>query len=172
MKFAKATGADLSEAASLTGSALRAFGLEADQAERVTAVLGVSTTKTALDFQKLNAGLSTVAPVANAFGFSIEETTALLGQLSNAGFDASSSATATRNILLNLADANGKLAKSLGRPVTNAKELAEGLQELDAKGIDLAEALELTDKRSVAAFQNILKRSEGFRPVSAIINKR
>lgn len=166
LNFAKATGADLASAASLSGSALRAFNLDASEAARVNSVLGVATTKTALDFSKLENGLSTVAPVANAFGFSIEETTALLGQLSNAGFDASSSATATRNILLNLADANGSLAKELGRPVRSAKDLAEGLKELDERGIDLASALELTDKRSVAAFQTFLQGADDLVPLT------
>ena len=69
-----------------------------------------------------------MAPVAKAFGFSIEDSTALLGQLANAGFDASSAATATRNILLNLADANGDLAKELGRPIKNAEDLAAGFK--------------------------------------------
>ena len=82
-----------------------------------------------------------------------------MGQLANAGFDASSSATATRNILLNLADSGGDLAQELGRPINSADDLAEALQELDAKGIDLASALELTDKRSVAAFETFLKGS-------------
>lgn len=154
--FAAATGADIPRAAALAGSALRAFNMEATEIDRVVSTLGVATTKTALDFSMLETGLSTVAPVASAFGFSIEDTTALLGQLANAGFDASSSATATRNILLNLADANGALAKELGRPIKSADDLAAGLAELQAKGIDLASALELTDKRSVAAFSTFL----------------
>jgi TP901 family phage tail tape measure protein len=158
--FAAATGVEIPRAAKLAGSALRAFNLEAKEIDRVVSTLGVATTKTALDFQQLETGLSTVAPVANAFGFSIEDTTALLGQLSNAGFDASSSATATRNILLNLADANGDLAKELGRPIKNSKDLAEALKELDERGIDLSSSLELTDKRSVAAFNTFLKGAE------------
>ena len=160
LNFAAATGAELADAAALGGSALRAFGLEADQMDRVVSTLGVATTKTALDFRALETGLSTVAPVAAAFGFSIEDTTALLGQLANSGFDASSSATATRNILLSLADANGDLAKSLGRPIKSTDDLAAGLQELQAKGVDLAQALELTDKRSVAAFQTFLNGAD------------
>jgi TP901 family phage tail tape measure protein len=160
LDFATATGAELAPSAALAGSALRAFGLDSSEMSRVVSTLGVATSKSALDFEKLNAGLSTVAPVANAFGFSIEDTTALLGQLSNAGFDASSAATATRNILLNLADANGDLAKQLGRPIKSADDLAAGLQELQEKGIDLASALELTDKRSVAAFQTFLQGSD------------
>ncbi len=158
--FAAATGAAIPEAAALAGSALRAFGLGAEEMERVVSTLGVATTKTALDFNALNSGLSTVAPVAKAFGFSIEDTTALLGQLANSGFDASSAATATRNILLNLADANGVLAKELGRPITSSEELAGALQELQAKGIDLGKALELTDKRSVAAFNTFIEGSD------------
>lgn len=158
--FAAATGVEIPRAAALAGSSLRAFGLDATEIDRVVSTLGVATTKTALDFSQLETGISTVAPVATAFGFSIEDTTALLGQLSNAGFDASSSATATRNILLNLADANGDLAKELGRPIKSADDLASGLAELQAKGIDLASALELTDKRSVAAFQTFISGSD------------
>jgi TP901 family phage tail tape measure protein len=158
--FAAATGAAIPDAAALAGSAMRSFGLEASEMERVVSTLGVATTKSALDFGKLQTGLSTVAPVANAFGFSIEDTTALLGQLANAGFDASSAATATRNILLNLADANGDLAQKLGGPVTNSEELAAALQKLKEEGVDLGEALELTDKRSVAAFNTFIEGSD------------
>ncbi len=158
--FASATGADLASASKVAGSALRAFNLDASEMERVVSTLGVATTKSALSFSSYETALSTIAPVANSFGFSVEDTTALLGQLANAGFDASSSATATRNILLNLADANGDLAQELGRPIKNVEDLAEGLAELDAKGIDLAKALELTDKRSVAAFSTFIQGAD------------
>lgn len=157
--FAAATGADIPRAAALAGAALRSFNLPATEMERVVSVLGVSTTKSALDFSKLEASMATIAPVASSFGFSIEDTTALLGTLSNAGFDASSAATATRNILLNLADSSGDLAQQLGRPIRNVEDLAMGLKELEGRGIDLAQALELTDKRSVAAFSTFLKNS-------------
>lgn len=122
--------------------------------------LAVSTNKSALSFSYLNEALSIVGPVANTFGFSIEDTTALLGALANAGFDASSAATATRNILLNLANSNGKLAKSLGGSVKTFPDLIEGLKTLDEKGIDLATTLELTDKRSVAAFNAFLSGAD------------
>lgn len=160
LKFAKAVDTDLSSAAAFAGAAMRMFNKDADQAEAAMASFAVATTKSALDFHKLEASLSTVGPVANASGFSLEETTALLGQLSNAGFDASSAATATRNILLNLADANGDLAKALGGPVTNLDELVNGLNKLNAEGVDLAKALELTDERSVAAFSIFLNGSD------------
>lgn len=160
LKFAKSVGTDLSSAAAFAGAAMRMFNKDASEADEVMATFAVATTKSALDFQKLENSLSTVGPVANAFGFSVEDTTALLGQLANAGFDASSAATATRNILLNLADSNGDLAQALGGPVKNLDELVTGLQKLNGEGIDLAKALELTDKRSVAAFATFLNGAD------------
>ena len=160
LKFSKAVDTDLGSAAAFAGAAMRIFDKDASDAESVMATLAIATTKSALDFSKLQASLATVGPVANSFGFSIEETVALLGELSNAGFDASSAATATRNILLNLADSNGELATALGGPVTNLDQLVAGLKKLDAEGINLAKALELTDKRSVAAFSKFLKGAD------------
>lgn len=160
LKFAKAVDTDLSSAAAFAGAAMRMFNKDADEAESVMATFAVATSRSALDFNKLQASLSTIGPVANAFGFSVEETTALLGQLSNAGFDASSAATATRNILLNLADSNGALAQALGGPVSNLDELVAGLKKLNSEGIDLGKALELTDKRSVSAFSTFLNGAD------------
>ncbi len=156
LKFAKAVDTDLGSAAALTGAALRIFGLDAKEAGRAVSTMAIGTTTSALSFTYLQNALSTVGPVAASFGFTIEETTALLGALANSGFDASSAATATRNIMLAMADPAGKLSKALGQPVRSLDDLVSGLQRLNAQGVDLARALDLTDKRSVAAFQTFL----------------
>ena len=156
LNFAQATGSSLADAASLAGAALRMFEKDTTHTTEFVDKMSAATTKSALNFSYLQNAMSTVSPVANAFGFKLEEVLALLGQLANAGFDASSAATATRNILLNLADANGKLAQALGQPVNNLDDLINGLKTLNDRGIDLGESLELTDKRSVAAFNTFL----------------
>lgn len=157
LNFATAVGTDLSSAASMAGATLRIFGLDAKDTEDALGVLAVSTNRSALDFSYLQTAMSTVGPVAKSFGFSLRDTTTLLGTLANAGFDASSAATATRNILLNLADSSGKLATALGKPVKTFPELMEGLQTLQERGINLNEALAITDKRSVSAFSRFLE---------------
>lgn len=163
LQFATAVGASLPDAAALAGATLRSFGLNVSDTEDVLATLAVATNRSALSFSYLKTAMSIVSPVANTFGFSVRDTAALLGTLADAGFDASSAATATRNILLNLADANGKLAQSLGAPVHTLPDLVSGLQRLRDRGIDLAETLELTDKRSVAAFNTFLNGSDNLR---------
>lgn len=159
LSFAKATGSDLGSAASVAGAALRMFGASAEETARYVSTMAVATTKSALSFSDLQSSLSTVGPVAAAFGFEIEDTVTLMGMLKNAGFDASSAATATRNILLNLADSSGKLAKKLGEPVRNIEELQNALIKLRDANIPLAESLDLTDKRSVSAFNAFIKQA-------------
>lgn len=163
LEFATAVGADLAEAAAVAGSTLRAFNLTSAETDDVLATLAVATNKSALSFARIRDSIGTVFPVANAYGLTVKDTTALLGALANAGFDASSAATATRNILLNLANANGKLAKSLGGSVNTFDDIINGLIELRKRGIDVAEALELTDKRSVAAFSAFISGAESAR---------
>ena len=160
LKFAVAVDTDLASAASVAGGALRVFGKDASESESVLATLAVATTKSALSFEHYATMLSTAAPVAHAFNFSLEDTTALMGALRNANFDATSAATATRNILLNLANGSGKLAKALGGPVKDLDGLVAGLKKLKNEGIDLATALDLTDKRSVAAFETFLNGAD------------
>lgn len=165
LRFAQATGAELGEAASLTGAALRMFNADTRETERYVSAMAVATTKSALSFSYLATALPIVGPVAKAFNFSIEDTLALVGKLADAGFDASMSATATRNILLNLADSNGKLAKALGGPVKTLPELVAGLQKLKEQGVDLNSTLEMTDKRSVAAFNAFLTAADKIVPL-------
>lgn len=165
LRFAQATGAELGEAASLTGAALRMFNADTRETERYVSAMAVATAKSALSFSYLATALPIVGPVAKAFNFSIEDTLALLGKLSDAGFNASMSATATRNILLNLADTNGVLAKSLGGPVRTLPELVAGLQKLKEQGVDLNSTLEMTDKRSVAAFNAFLTAADKIVPL-------
>lgn len=165
LKFAQATDAGLAEAAALAGAALRMFGAEASESKRYVSAMSIATTKSALSFAYLRDALPTVGPVAKAFNFEIEDTLALLGKLADSGFDASSAATATRNILLNLADSGGKLATALGGPVKTLPELVSGLQKLKDKGVDLNTTLQLTDKRSVAAFNAFLQSADKITPL-------
>lgn len=160
LKFAQAVGADLGAAANFAGASLRAFGMSAEDSTHLLDVLAASTSKSALDFGKLESSMSTIAPVAHAFGLSLEDTVTFLGALANAGFDASTAATAMRNILLNLADANGTLAKGLGHTANTFPDIIASLKECTEKGLDLNATLEMTDKRSVAAFNALISGAD------------
>lgn len=170
LNFATALGVDLSEAASFTGATLRTFGLKASDAEDALNVLAVAADKSALGFSALSTAMPIVGPVAKSLGFSLRDTSTLLGVLANSGFDASSAATALRNIFLYLADSSSKLSKAIGKPVKTLPDLLDGLDKLKSQGISVGEALELTDKMAVSAFNTLIDGTASARELRSALD--
>tara|TARA_R100000664_G_C2758654_1_gene147749 strand:+ start:3794 stop:5842 length:2049 start_codon:yes stop_codon:yes gene_type:complete len=102
LDLAAAAGTDLANAATITGSTIRAFNLDASEATRVTDVMAKSFSISSLDIEKFSTAMGNVAPVAASAGVSVERTTAMLGTITDAGVDASTAGTALRNIFLEL----------------------------------------------------------------------
>ena len=157
-------GSSVEDSAALTAQTLNAFNLSVSDSDDVVSALGVSTAKTAASFETLRQGANQVFNTANAFGLKLEETLALVGALKDVGLSDSVATTATRNILLNLSDDTGKLRTALrGLGVKDVKGLdgiVGSLKTLRAANIDLSESLELTDKRSVNAFNAFLNGAD------------
>lgn len=170
LNFATALGVDLSEAASFTGATLRTFGLKASDAEDALNVLAVAADKSALGFSALSTAMPIVGPVAKSLGFSLRDTSTLLGVLANSGFDASSAATALRNIFLYLADSSSKLSKAIGKPVKTLPDLLDGLDKLKSQGISVGEALKLTDKMAVSAFNTLIDGTASARELRSALD--
>jgi hypothetical protein len=128
LALAAATGEDLAKSADVAGSTVRGFGLEARETQRVVDVMAKSFNTTALGLDNFAESMKYVAPIAKSANVSVEETTALLGVLADAGIRGSSAGTALRKIF-------GDLSKD-GRPVQ------ERLAELGKKGITLSDAFD------------------------------
>ena len=171
LDFATAMGVELADAAAFTGSTLRTFGLRASDTEDALNVLAVASDKSALGFSKLNTAMPIVGPVAKSIGLDIRDTASLLGVLANSGFDASSAATALRNIFLYLADNSSKLSQAIGKPVKTLPDLLDGLDKLKDQGLSVGEALELTDKRAVAAFTTLVEGTASARDLRAALEE-
>jgi len=93
--------ASLSETADLVGAMVRSFDTYSSiNSTEIVDKLTMATQKSALSFEKLQKSLPIVAGAANAAGIDFSKLLALLGKLSDAGIDASTSATALRNIFI------------------------------------------------------------------------
>ena len=149
--MATAMGADLGEAANLAGSALRGFGLNATEMERVASVLSVGTTKSALSFEKLATALPIVQTAAAKTGFTIEDTVAMLGKLTDNGINAASAATQLRKILNDSTTAGTKLANALGGPVKSFDELVVALDKAGKAGQNHADSVTLVNSKNATA---------------------
>jgi hypothetical protein len=125
LALAQATGTDLGQSAQQVGSTLRAYGLDANEAGRVTDIFAKAASASALDMEKLATALPIVGTTSKIAGISLERTTALLGTLADRGLDASTSATSLRNVYLELSkqgltwdDAMGQINNSLDKNAT------------------------------------------------------
>lgn len=104
LNAAIAMGVDLAKASELVAGQLNAFGLAASEGKRVADVLTRATQISAFNFERLEVALGIVSPAAKSVNASIEETTAILSAAIDANIDASSAATALRNIYIDLTD--------------------------------------------------------------------
>ena len=157
LDMATATGEDLARTATVIGSSIRGFNLDASEAGRVADVMAASFTSSALDLEKFQTSMTKVAPIAELMGVSLEATTAIMGKLSDAGIEASIAGTSLRNIFLKMGDPSSDLAQALGKTIGSGEELVQELKNLRDAGVDVEKMLAVVDQRQVAAFATMVK---------------
>jgi len=152
LALAQASGSDLARAAEVAGSTLRAFGLDASQTGRVTDVMASSFSSSALDMEHFASSMSFVAPVAKSAGMSIEETSAMLAVLANAGIKGSKAGTALRRIISEIG--------------TTGKPVAEALKDLATQGIGLADAKDEVGRSAQSALLILAEGVDQIKPLT------
>lgn len=103
LDLATATDEELAQSALVAAKTIKGFNLSAEETARVTDVMALSFSMSALNLSAFQDAMKTVAPVALAVNSSLESTTAVLSTLVDAGLDASTAGTSLRNIFIELA---------------------------------------------------------------------
>ncbi|QDP46521.1 MAG: putative minor tail protein [Prokaryotic dsDNA virus sp.] len=160
LELATATGSDLAQSAKVAAATINGFRLEAKDTQRIVDVMAKSFTSSALDLSKFEVAMSAVAPVAATVGMTLEETTASLGVLVDAGFDASTAGTALRNILLDTQKAGISVSEAFNQIKASADPSSAALDLFGKRGAAVAITLaNSTDK--TANFTRELKNAQG-----------
>ena len=160
LDLATATGSDLARAATVAGASVRGFGLDASETQRVVDVMAVSFTSSAMDIEKFQTSMTKVAPIAKASGFSLEDTTAIMSKLTDAGIEASIAGTSLRNILLKMQDPNSDLVKSFGQTIHSYDQLIPAMNKFVEEGGSMADIMEVVDLRQAAAFEQMISNTD------------
>lgn len=158
--LATATGSDLARSAIVAGAAIRGFGLDASEAGRVVDIMAVAFTSSALDIEKWQTSMTKVAPIAKSAGFSIEDTAAMLGILTDSGIEASIAGTSMRNILLKMQDPASKLTRAFGGTIHGLDDLVPAMKAFVKQGGDMGDVMEVVDQRQVTAFEQMLSNTD------------
>ena len=141
LSLAAAGQLDLAQAADITASVLRGFGLEASESGRVADVLAAAASKSNTSVEGMGEAFKFAGPVASAMGVSLEETAAALGVLSNAGLKGSLAGTGLRMVLV-----------KMGEDVAGAGGLTQALETLNTDGVQaVVETMKQLDARAGTA---------------------
>ena len=165
LALAAAGGTDLARTADIVSDDLTAFGLSADKAGHMADVFAVTATRTNTNVEMIGETMKYTAPVARAFGASMEETAALTGIMANAGVKASQAGTALRAGFMRLAGPPKKASKAmdeLGISLSDVSaQQAETSAALSSLGIDMDSIAGEGSHKMVAVLQELRDKMQG-----------
>lgn len=138
LSLAQVTGATLPRAAEISGAALRTFGLDAGQIERVNDVVAVAISRSALDFEAFAETMKYAGSQAAVSGISMEQLSAAMGVLANTGVKGSIAGTRLRMIFAKLAQEGGDVEQEFLNIINGTMTMTEAI---DRFGIRAATAI-------------------------------
>ncbi|WP_217077738.1 phage tail tape measure protein [Clostridium baratii] len=146
LDLAASSGEDLATSSEIAASTLRGFGLEASKTGHVADVLAKNAAATNAAVADTGEAMKYIAPNARAAGLSLEEVTAAIGELANAGIKGSQAGTTLRSALVRLAKPSDPAATAMERIGFTAfdssgkmKSLATIMGELNEKTKNLTD---------------------------------
>lgn len=161
MNLAAASGEELASVSDIVTDSLTAFGLTAADSNHFADVLAKTMASANTDVAGLGEAFKYVAPVAGAFGYSVEDVSVALGTMANAGIKGSSMGTALRMALVQLTSPSDTAAQymekfgiSLYDSQGNTKDFMTVMQDLrntfSMTEMDVAKATEAAEKGDAA----------------------
>jgi len=183
LALASASGMDLAFSADVMAKTIRAFGLSAKDATRVSDVLSDVSRRTNVDLETISETFKDAAPIAKAYGLSLEQTAAITGLLGDVGIQGSKAGTTLKSIMLKLAapsDKARKFMEAMGISVTDAsgkmRSAGKILTEIGPKlaGLNKDKQLlvinELFGLRGIAGAAALMERAiaEGKNPIAEL----
>lgn len=161
MNLAAAAGEDLASVSDIVTDSLTAFGMEAKDAGHFADVLAKTMASSNTDVAGLGEAFKYVAPVAGAFGYTVEDVSTALGLMANAGIKNSQMGTSLRQALVQLTNPSEAAANymekfgiSLFDAQGNAKPLMEVMTDLrgtfSMTAVDVEKAAEAAEAGDAA----------------------
>jgi len=149
LDLAAATQSELKFATETLTSTIAQFGLSITDTERVSDVLTGTITSTKATIEKMSIALAYVGPIAHGTGLSLEETSAALGMLYNAGLPASMAGTALRGALLRLMNPTAAARDTL-------KSMGLTLQDVDPTLHKFADIVKILGERQMTTAESAI----------------
>lgn len=129
----KASGEDFNDVMSVSTSTLEQFGLKSNNTakmlkntQRVTDSLTFVANKTSAGFSDMGYAMQYVGPVAHGLGISLEQTSAMIGEMSNQGIEGQKAGTSLRGALTSLLNPSAQNAEGFKKLGVSIKDFKSG----------------------------------------------
>lgn len=152
-------------------TAMRQFGLETTDMERILAVVTRAADVTVAEISGLNEGLKFIGPTAKEFGVSLEDTVATLGLLAEMGIQGSMAGTGIARALSDVVSPSTKAAAEFENLFDAAQPFFEGGEFIGLPAMidKLAAALEDMSSEQRAAALNTIFDANAVRALTPLI---
>src|SRR5690554_7101014 len=168
LQLATAGSLDLASAADIASNVLGGMRMEVDELNLVNDVLAATAARSNTSIEQLGQALSYAAPFAAGAGVSIEELSAAIGVMSDAGIQASRAGTGMVGVIrqLSLITNTGqavleRYGLSMADVSIEARGLGPVLETLREANLDTAAAIELFGSEAGAAAQVLVSDYKG-----------
>ena len=152
---------DLSSAAAFAGSTIKGFGLDTSETQRVVDIMALSTSKSALDFEKLRESMKLLAPTAAASNISIERSTALLAAMADRGIAGSMAGTGLSKTFIELSKKGMTLDDAMAQVNGSSNKLNTAIELVGINGGRALLSLASTGKEKLNELEQEFINAEG-----------
>lgn len=164
LDLAAAGSIDLGKAADIASNVLTQFGIKAENLGRVNDVLAKSASSANVNIDMIAEALKFTGTTSKIVGQSLEETTAAIGLLGNAGLQGSIGGTSLNFALLEMARSSSPAAKKLKKLGVNVRDtqgkfvgITNVIKQFEEKNISAEKALDIFGARGGRAFGALLQ---------------
>ncbi|MBS4188654.1 phage tail tape measure protein [Bacillus sp. FJAT-49705] len=171
LDLAAAGALDLGRAADIASNILSAFNIDAGKAGHVADVLAKAAASANTNVEQLGEGMKYLAPAANSLGWTLEDSTAAMMALGDAGIQGSLAGQAFASSLVRLANPTkrmGKVIKNTGMEffdaAGNMKSMPEVIKELEI-------GLKGMTQEQKAAYLSMLFGAEAYKHWAVLLEK-
>jgi TP901 family phage tail tape measure protein len=158
--MATAAQEDLAWSTVNTANIMKAFQKPIEDTEHVVNVMTTALNATSLNLEEYIDAMRYVAPVAHSVGISLEETSAILGLLSDQSIKGSLGGTSLKNMMLKLLKPTKEVTTAIKDMDVQNMSLTQIMQRLNDAGLSTADMLKQFDLRALSGALAVGKNAE------------
>lgn len=171
MEMTIAVDGDLANVSDMVTDAIGAFGLSVNDLGHLQDVLAKTTVKSNVSLDQMFQSIKSVAPVAHALGFSIEETAASIGMLGDAGIKGEQAGTHLKAFMANLVKPSKDMTKTMQQYGISIHDSAGKMKSFAGILASVKTATANLSKEDRARVLTTLAGKEALASVSVLMNK-